>query len=43
MFETDLIGIFRSRRDEVTGGWRKLHSEELYILYLSPNTMKIIK
>jgi hypothetical protein len=22
--------IFRQKRDEVTGGWRKLHNEELY-------------
>ncbi|PNF32298.1 hypothetical protein B7P43_G16527, partial [Cryptotermes secundus] len=22
------------KRDEVTGGWRKLHNEELYYLYL---------
>jgi hypothetical protein len=25
--------IFGSKRDEVTGGWRKLHNEELYDLY----------
>jgi hypothetical protein len=24
-----LRGIFRPRRDEVTGEWRKLHNEEL--------------
>jgi hypothetical protein len=24
-----LRGIFGPRRDEVTGGWRKLHDEEL--------------
>jgi hypothetical protein len=22
--------IFRPKRDEVTGGWRKIHDEELY-------------
>jgi hypothetical protein len=31
--------IFGPKRDEVTGGWRKLHSEELYNLYTSPNTI----
>jgi hypothetical protein len=25
--------IFGPKRDEVTGGWRKLHNEELYNLY----------
>jgi hypothetical protein len=30
-------------RDEVTGGWRKLHNEELHNLYSSPNTIKMIK
>jgi hypothetical protein len=31
------------RRDEVTEGWRKLHSEELYNLYSSPNIFRIFK
>jgi hypothetical protein len=29
--------IFRPKRDEVTGEWRKLHNEELIDLYSSPN------
>jgi hypothetical protein len=32
-----LRGIFGAKRDEVTGKWRKLHSEELVDLYCSPN------
>jgi hypothetical protein len=28
--------IFRPKRDEVTGEWRRLHNEELHYLY-SPN------
>jgi hypothetical protein len=28
--------IFGAKRDEVTGQWRKLHSEELHDLYFSP-------
>jgi hypothetical protein len=28
---------------EVTGDWRKLHSEELHNLYLSPNIIRQIK
>jgi hypothetical protein len=30
-------------RDEVTGGWRKLHNEELHNLYSSLSTIKIIR
>jgi hypothetical protein len=35
--------IFVSRRDEVTGEWRKLHNEELYNMYSSLNTVRMIK
>jgi hypothetical protein len=35
--------IFGLKRDEVTGDWRKLHNEELHILYSSPNIIKQIK
>jgi hypothetical protein len=35
--------IFGPKRDIVTGEWRKLHSEELHILYLSPNIIRQIK
>jgi hypothetical protein len=35
--------IFGPKRDGVTGGWRKLHNEELYNLYSSPSIIRIIK
>jgi hypothetical protein len=31
------------KRDEVTGGCRKLHNEELNDLYCSPNIVRVIK
>jgi hypothetical protein len=34
--------IFRPKRDEVTGGWRKLHNE-IYEMYSSPSIIRIIK
>jgi hypothetical protein len=35
--------IFEPKRDEVTGGWRKLHNEELHNLYSSPSIIGKIK
>jgi hypothetical protein len=35
--------IFGLKRDEVTGGWRKLKNEELHNLYSSPSTIRMIK
>jgi len=35
--------IFRPKRVEVTGEWRKLHNEELNDLYCSPNIVRVIK
>jgi hypothetical protein len=35
--------IFGPKRDEVTGGWRKLHNQELHNLYSSPNITRMIK
>jgi hypothetical protein len=38
-----LRGILGPKRDEVIGGCRKLHNEELHNLYFSPNIIRIIK
>jgi hypothetical protein len=35
--------IFEPKRDEETGGWRKLHNEELHGLHSSPIIVKVIK
>jgi hypothetical protein len=35
--------IFGPKRDEVTGGWRKLHNEELHNLYSSPSIIRMNK
>jgi hypothetical protein len=44
MFENRaLMRIFGPKRDGVTGGWRKLHNEELHNLYSSPSIIRIIK
>jgi hypothetical protein len=43
VFENRMLRkIFRPKRDEVTGDWRKLHSEELHYLYSSPNIIRMI-
>jgi hypothetical protein len=34
---------FGPKRDEVTGGWRKLHNEELHNIYPSPSITRVIK
>jgi hypothetical protein len=44
VFENRLLRrIFGLKRDEVTGGWRKLHNEELHNLYSSPSIIRTIK
>jgi hypothetical protein len=35
--------IFGPKRDEVTGEWRRLHNEDLNVLYSSPNIIRVIK
>jgi hypothetical protein len=35
--------IFGPKRDEVTGGWRKLQNEDLHNLYSSPSIIRVIK
>ena len=44
MFENRVLKrVFGSKRDEVTGVWRKVHNEELNDLYSLPNIFRVIK
>jgi hypothetical protein len=44
LFENRVLRrIFGPKRDGVTGGWGKLHNEELHNLYSSPSIIRIIK
>jgi hypothetical protein len=35
--------IFGPKREEVEGGWRRLHNEELHNLYASTNVIRVMK
>jgi hypothetical protein len=44
VFENKVLRrIYGSKRDEVMGGWRRLHNEELPDLHSSPSIIRIIK
>jgi hypothetical protein len=44
VFENRIVrSIFGPTGDEVTGEWRKLHSEELHNLYSSPDIIRQVK
>ena len=44
VFENMVLSrIFGSKRNEVTGEWRRLHNEEINDLYSSPNIVRVIK
>jgi hypothetical protein len=35
--------IFGPKREEVAGGWRRLHNEELHNFYASPRVIRMTK
>jgi len=44
VFENRVLrGIFGPKREEVAGGWRTLHNDEVVNLYASPNISSVIK
>jgi 16S rRNA U1498 N3-methylase RsmE len=44
VFENGLLRrIFGPERGEKTEEWRRLHNEELYAMYSSPNIIRVIK
>jgi hypothetical protein len=43
MFENRVLRTFEPKKDEVTGGWRKLHNEELRNLYSSSSITGMTK
>jgi hypothetical protein len=44
LFENRLLRrIFGPKRDKATGGWRKLHNEELQNLYFSSSIIRMRK
>jgi hypothetical protein len=44
VFENRVLGrIFGPKRDEVTGGWRKLNNKEFHNLYSSSSIIRIIE
>jgi hypothetical protein len=38
-----VLRIFEPKRSEIMGEWRKLKNEQLHDLYISPNTIMVIK
>jgi hypothetical protein len=43
VFENGVMIIFGPKREEVAGGWIRLHNEELYNLYSAPNNIRVMK
>jgi hypothetical protein len=37
------IWTYKEGRKEGAGGWRRLHNEELYNVYASPNIIRVIR
>jgi hypothetical protein len=42
VFENRALRRFGPKREDVTGGWRKLHNQELHNLHSSPSIIRMI-
>jgi hypothetical protein len=42
LFKNRVLRIFGPEEEDITGGWRKVHNEELCFLYL-PNIISVFK
>jgi hypothetical protein len=43
VFENRMLRrIFGPKREEVAGGWRRLHNEELHNSYVSPYIIRVL-
>jgi hypothetical protein len=40
---TQANAVFVPKREQLTGGWREIHNEELHNFYSSPNIIRTIK
>jgi hypothetical protein len=44
VFENRVLRIiFGPKREEVAGGWRRLHNEKLHSLYASPKVIRVFR
>ena len=44
IFENRVLwSIFGPMRDEVTGEWRRIHNKELYALYSTQDTIRVVR
>jgi hypothetical protein len=43
VFDDNLLRIFGSKKNEVTGDWRKQQIEDIHSLHSSPNIVRVIK
>jgi len=41
--ENEMMRIFGPTKQKITGGWRKLHYEELRNLFFLPTTIMVLK
>jgi len=42
VFENWVLKIYVPNREEVAGGWRTLHNEELHNMYTSPDIIRMM-